>query len=270
MPTIQVNGVRLHYTSVGSGSETIVFSHGYLMNSRMFAAQIDALKDRYRIIAYDHRSHGQSEPVRRPYGIYDLTDDGAALIDELVGGPVHFVGMSTGGYVGLRLMLRRPELLRSVTLIDTGSGGEPPAARRQYDLMLAVVRWLGIRPVLGRALSILMGEAFRTDPTRRADYLSWVASIRALDRKGLYHFGNAIFRRDAVTDQIGTFDKPTLVLVGSEDIATPPHRAEEMAAALAHSELRVIDGAGHTSPVEAPDQVTAALVAFLERQAEPS
>ena len=170
MPKLSVNGVQLHYEEYGSGDETIVFAHGYLMSHKMFAAQIDVLKDRYRIIAYDHRCHGGSEVVKTPFGMYDLVDDGAALIDKLVGGPVHFMGMSTGGYVGVRLMVNRPELLKSVVLMDTSAESESAESIGQYNLMLTVVRYLGQRAVFRKAVAMLMGEKFRTDPARKAEY----------------------------------------------------------------------------------------------------
>ncbi|MEO0905139.1 MAG: alpha/beta hydrolase, partial [Pseudomonadota bacterium] len=110
MPNIQINGRSIHYVTAGSGPQTIIFSHGYLMSQRMFAAQIAKLSETYRVIAFDHRGHGDSGPSRQPFGIYDLVDDAAELIDALCDGPVHFAGMSTGGYVGLRLLLRRPDL----------------------------------------------------------------------------------------------------------------------------------------------------------------
>ncbi len=263
MPTLQANGVQLHYKEYGAGDETIVFSHGYLMSLEMFAAQIEALKDRYRIIAFDHRCHGGSEVVKTEFGIYDLVADAAALIDQLVGGPVHFIGMSTGGYVGVRLMVKRPDLIKSAVLIDTGGGGEDPAGLRQYNLMLAVVRWLGVRPVFGRAVQMLMGEPFRTDPTRKDEYEMWKRYIFGLDNIGLFRFGKAIFYRDSVLDQLEDVQIPALVIVGEEDIPTPVATAEALAAALPNATLTTIPNAGHTSPVEAPALVTAAIVRFL-------
>lgn len=263
----QVNGVELHYIEKGKGDETIVFSHGYLMNHTMFSHQIEALSQRYRVIAYDHRGHGESAGFKRPFTIYDLMEDAAALIERLVDGPVHFIGMSTGGYVGVRLMVRRPELLNSAVLIDCGAGAESLPKLAQYHLMLMSVRLFGVRSVFKRAIAILMGEKFRSDPARRSEYEQWKRAIHKLDKTNLYHFGRAIFGRDSVIDQIGTFDKPVLVLVGEKDIATPPKRSKEMVAVLPNAELVTIPDAGHTSPVETPAAVTKAISAFLRQQA---
>lgn len=265
MPKVDVNGVELHYEEYGEGDETIVFSHGYLMSHKMFAAQIDALKDRYRIIAYDHRGHGGSEPYTDDFDMYDLVDDGAALIDKLVGGPVHFMGMSTGGFVAMRLMIRRPELLKSVVLIDTSADAESVEGLKQYKLMLAVVRWLGVRFVYGKAVKILMGERFRKNPARQEEYQTWRRYILGLNSRAISQFGHAIFNRDSVHDQLSKIDIPTLVIVGEEDIATPPEKAKRIAAALPNSQLVTIPNAGHTSPVEEPSAVTDAINDFMSR-----
>lgn len=265
MPTLEVNGTRLFYEETGSGAETVVFSHGYLMSHEMFRAQIAALSARYRVIAFDHRGHGQSAPATQPLGIYDLVDDAAALIDALVGGPVHFAGMSTGGYVGLRLALRRPDLLRSLTLIDTGANAEPPEKMKAYNQMLFAVRFIGLRPLLGKVTSLLMGEAFRTDPARAGELATWRRYIGGLDRRSVRLFGRAIFDRDSVVSALSALDAPppTLVIVGEEDVATPPATAREMAGAIRGAHLVTIPRAGHTSPVEEPAAVTAAMKEFL-------
>jgi len=248
---------------VGEGDETVVFSHGFLMNHEMFRGQIDRLRGRYRVIAYDHRGHGGSDPCPGPFDVYRLMDDGARVIEQLADGkPVHWVGMSTGGYVGTRLMIRRPELLRSATLIDTGAHAEPADSLRQYDLMLGVVRWVGVRPVFPRAIRILMGEPFRTDPARRAEYEAWKERILALDRKSLVSFGNAIFRRDDVTEALRGTTVPALVMVGELDEPTPPATARALADAVG-ADVVTIPQAGHTSPVERPDEVSDALEEFL-------
>ena len=263
MPTLHANGIDIHYESYGSGDETIVFSHGYLMSHRMFDAQIAALKDNYRVIAFDHRCHGGSTPVTTPFGMYDLVDDAIAVIEQLVGEPVHFMGMSTGGYVGVRLMIKRPDLLKSMVLIDTGGGAESADSLRQYNMMLFAVRWFGIRSVFNSAVKILMGEPFRTDPARADLYNYWKTYILGLDKKAIFRFGKAIFGRDSVIDQLRGNELKTLTIVGEQDIATPPAKSEELKSVLPNSTLVLIPNAGHTSPVEEPEAVTAAIKNFL-------
>jgi 3-oxoadipate enol-lactonase len=265
MSYVEVNGVRLFYTDHGRGPETVVFSHGFVMNHRMFDHQVKALSANYRVIAFDHRCHGQSDIVREPFGMYDLVDDAAALLRALNLGPVHFAGMSTGGFVALRLALRHPELVRSLILIDTAAGAEDPTKVKSYQRLLGLCKFLGLKMVVGPILSRLMARKFRTDPKRRAAFLYWKNAIRALDTKGIYAFGQAIFTRDDVLGPLRLRSDlpPTLIIVGAEDIATPLDKARKIQAAIPHAELTIIPNSGHTSPVEEPEAVSARIAQFL-------
>src|SRR5687767_15139624 len=102
MPRIRVNETDLFYEDTGKGSETIVFSHGLMMNHLMFEDQINYFKSRYRCISYNHRGQGQSETPRRYYDMETIYEDGVALIEALDAAPCHFVGLSMGGFVGMR------------------------------------------------------------------------------------------------------------------------------------------------------------------------
>jgi len=265
MPVKEIAGRPIHYVTAGSGPETIVFSHGYLMNHAMFTAQITALSQTHRVIAFDHRGHGQSGPCHEPFGIYDLLDDAIKLIEAVGNGPVHFAGMSTGGYVGMRLLLKRPDLIKTLTLIDTGANAEAPASLRQYNQLLFLVRLVGIRPLLGRVLPLLFGQSFRTDPARQGEFQSWKASIAGLDRTSIRQFGRAVFDRDDVLEALRNLETPprTLVMVGQEDIPTPPPLAKALHDAITGSELVHVPDAGHTSPLENPAFVTDAITKFL-------
>jgi len=265
VPYIDANGTRLFYSDTGSGVETIVFSHGFLMNHHMFDHQIKALSTRYRVIAFDHRGHGQSATCHAPFGMYDLVDDAAALIRELCAQPVHFAGMSTGGFVGMRLALRAPELIRTLTLIDTAAGAEDPTKTKQYNQLLFVVRWFGTRPVLGKVMPILMAKHFLNDPARRADVAIWRQFLSDLDKKSVYRFGKAIFSRDSVLDSLAALDTPppTQIIVGAEDIATPVAASRALREAIKGATLDIIPKAGHTSPLEMPHEVTDVISQFL-------
>ena len=265
MPLINVNGVELHYSETGSGTETVVFSHGFLMNSRMFDHQIAALADQYRVLAFDHRGHGKSAPCRTPFGMYDLVDDAAALIRTLCDGPVHFAGMSTGGFVGMRLALRAPELIRSLSLIDTSAAAEDPAVLKQNSQMLFVARWVGTRPLQGKVVPIMFAEPFRTSPDTRDALNFWREQIFALDKRSVHRFGKAIFSRDSVLDDLAALSNPppTQIIVGADDVATPVAQSEAMLAVIKGAQLTVVPDVGHSSPIEHPVAVTAAMAKFL-------
>ena len=177
MPDIAINGVKLHYTDEGSGAEVIVFSHGLLLDHSIFAAQINHLKSRYRCIAYDHRGQGLSERTHDGFDMDCVTDDAAHLIEQLGVRPCHFVGHSMGGFVGLRLAIKRPELIKSLLLINSSAAAETLSKIWQYRLLNVIARRFGLEIVADRAMPIMFGRAFMQDPARDDERRKWRALV---------------------------------------------------------------------------------------------
>ncbi len=269
MPRIQVNGTELHYEDTGGSGEPLLFSHGLLWNTALFAPQMAALGDRYRCIAYDHRGQGQSADDDREVIDMDLlTADAVALIQALGLGAVHFCGLSMGGFVGMRLAARHPQLVRSLILCDTSAEPEPPENAPRYVRMNFVARWLGPRLVIPKVMPILFGRTALADPTRAAERAEW---RRQLDqnRRSIWRAVNGVIRRAAIAPELGRIVAPTLVIVGAEDVATVPAKAQRIAATIANARLAVIPRAGHSSSVEEPLAVTAAIREFLQGAGAP-
>ena len=132
MPFKQINGAKIYYEETGTGPETLIFSHGLLMNGDMFQQQVEVLSERYRCICYDHRGQSRSEVTDTGYDMDSLTEDAAALIRDLDAAPCHFAGLSMGGFVGMRLAIRHPELLKSLVLIETTADPEPEQNKGPY------------------------------------------------------------------------------------------------------------------------------------------
>ena len=121
MPTLKANDVELFYTEQGTGAETIVFGHGLLMDTTMWDLVAPQFADNYRVICFDFRGQGQSQDPGKAYDIDNLVKDTAALIRSLCTQPVHYVGLSMGGMVGMPLAARHPDLLSSLILLDTSA-----------------------------------------------------------------------------------------------------------------------------------------------------
>ena len=159
MPFLDVNGTRLYYEDTGGSGEPIVFSHGLLWSGRMFDKQVAALKDRYRCITYDHRGQGQSDVWKvDAVDMETVYADAVGLIEKLGVGPCHFVGLSMGGFTGMRLAARRPDLLRSLSLLETLGG--PGARAERAALQAAHLRRAVARPGAGRG----QGDAHHVRP----------------------------------------------------------------------------------------------------------
>lgn len=264
MATVKVNGVELFYKETGRGSETIVFSHGLLMDHTMFEAQRAAFEGQYRVIAYDHRGQGQSERSRNPddgwgESMDNLATDAAAVIHALDAGPCHFAGLSMGGFIGLRLAVRRPALLRSLTLMNTGAEREPWANRTRYGFLAQLVRFIGTSPFTGVAVKALFGETARRDPQRRAMIEDWTKKIRNRPRYVADALMGVMERNAIAADELRSVSCPTLVIAGEEDTSRPPADSERLAAFIPGARLVRIPRCGHSSSLEAPEAVIEAM-----------
>src|SRR3954471_21001645 len=109
MAFAQVRGQKLRYDDTGGGTLPIVLSHGFLMDSDMFDAQVRALRNRHRLITWDQRGHGQTVSTPEPFTYWDLAEDLAGLLDHLHVNRAVIGGMSQGGFISLRFALAHPQ-----------------------------------------------------------------------------------------------------------------------------------------------------------------
>lgn len=265
MPLMNINGVDIYYEESGTGPETIVFSHGLLMSGDMFSEQVAAFHDRYRCICYDHRGQSRSEIARSGYDMDTLTEDAATLIRALDAAPCHFAGLSMGGFVGLRLALRHPELLRSVVLLDTTADPEPEQNKGPYRRLAFIGRWLSFRLVINPLMKIMFGRTFLEDPDRAEIRGRWKNHLLGLNRSGTARAAHGVIDRKGVYDQLGKIKTPTLIIVGSEDVATPPAKSERMHAVIPGSTYVKLPRGGHSSTIEEPAAVVEAMRDFFRQ-----
>jgi pimeloyl-ACP methyl ester carboxylesterase len=264
MATLQVNGTELYYEDTGPGStgETIVFSHGLLWCTEQFAPQIAALRGRYRCIAWDHRGQGKSAADSREHiGIELVWQDAVALLETLKLGPVHFCGLSMGGFVAMRMAARRPDLVRSLILLETSSDPEPAENVPRYRLLTRVVRYVGPWLVRDRVGPIMLGKSILTERARHSDVQRFTQIMTS--RRDVWRAVNGVIDRAGIHDELSRVKAPTVIVVGDEDVATPRSKAEKILRAISHATLVTIPRAGHSSPVEEPGAVTDAIEAFL-------
>lgn len=263
MPTIAVNGTRLYYEDTGGDGEPIVFSHGLLWDARMFEAQVEELSRDHRVIAYDHRGQGRSAvPTESVIPMDLLYADAVALIEALGAGPCHLAGLSMGGFVAMRVAARRPDLVRSLILLETSAGPEPSENVPRYRLLSLITGLLGPGVVADRVMPIMFGETFLGDPARRDERERW-KTILSGNRRDITKAVRGVIERNGIEDEIRGIGAPTLVIVGEEDVATTPDKAEAIVDAVPDATLVRIPGAGHSSTIEQPDLVTDAIRSFL-------
>ena len=267
MPYLTIRGLDLYYEERGTARETIVFSHGLLMNLRMYDAQMKDLSQTYRCIAYDHPGQGLSDVPDGPMiDMETCYDVAATLIETIGGGPVHFVGLSMGGFVGLRLASRRPDLIKTLTLIDTSAEAEPSKNLDGYRRMIAVARTFSPSVLAGKVMPILFGDEFLNDPARESQRAFWEHMLRQ-NRRSIYKAVNGVIYRPSIVAETRQSKIPTLVIHGANDRAISRRQAENLAE-LTQGEFLLIQGSGHSPTIEAPETVSRALHAFIDAHSE--
>lgn len=265
---LDVAGARIHYTDTGAppgrpDAATVVFGHGLLFSGWMFHPQVAALCSSYRCVTIDWRGQGESPAARRGYDMDTLTGDAVAVIESLDVGPVHYAGLSMGGFVGQRLAARHGHLLRSLTLLDTSPDREPLLSAVQDVAMAVVYPLIGIRPLVPAVLPIMFGPTMRADPAGEPVIAGFRSRLAACNRLGIMKAVLGVALRKPVYAELDRIAVPTLVIVGADDRPTPVAKARRIADRVPGARLEIVADSGHSSTVEQPARVNALLEQFL-------
>lgn len=263
MPYLQINNVNYYYEEAGSGDETIIFSHGLLWSGHMFHKQVAYFKDRYRVITYDQRGQGKTEAPTDGYDMDTLYEDATVLIEKLVGKPVIFAGLSMGGFVGMRLAARKPELIKKLILLETTADPEPAENVPKYKKLNSIVKYIGFWPVIGKVMQIMFGQKFLNDPNRTEEKQYWINQLKSNNRKSITRAVDGVIYRNGIADEIHQISCPTLIMVGDQDVATKPEKAKKIHSLIKNSKLIIFEGGGHTSSVEEPEIYNREIEKFL-------
>lgn len=270
MPVIDVTGTQLYIEDTGAPIDTpdapsIVFGHGLLFSGRMFAAQVERLSDDYRCVTIDWRGQGRSPAAAGAYDMDTLANDAVAVIEQLGLGAVHYVGLSMGGFVGMRLAARRSELVRSLTLLDTSAGPEDPDKVSSYRLLAKVYGVLGMSPLRARVERIMFGPTFLSDPSSKPHIEAWMAEVRAAKRAGMKRAIYGVTDREPILAELSQIIAPTLVVVGADDVATPVAKSEAIVGAISGARLEIVPGSGHSSTIEQPEVLADLIESFVDQ-----
>jgi pimeloyl-ACP methyl ester carboxylesterase len=252
----------LEYGDAGDGP-VVVLLHAFPLCRAMWRPQVEALAPAYRLVTPDLRGFGGSSPFDTVPSVDAMADDVATLLDDLrVSGPVVVGGLSMGGYVSLAFARRHPGRLRGLILADTKAEPDTAEARANRDKTIAFAREHPAADVAEPMIPKLLGDQTRA---KRPEVTEEVRRIAlAQSPGGIIGALQALRDRPDATPGLGRIAVPTLVLVGSEDVLTPPSQAQAMVAAIRGSRLALISGAGHLANLEQPAAFNAALHAFLD------
>jgi 3-oxoadipate enol-lactonase len=258
MPFINTGDCVHHYQIEGTADRpALVFSNSLGSDLRIWDPIVPYLVGDLRLIRYDTRGHGLSEALPPPYTAGDLAEDVAGLLDRLGIREAVVCGLSVGGVIAQQLAIGHPERVRALVLCDTGARIGTVAS---WEERIATVSANGLAVLAQPSMERWFSEEFRRlHPVEARGYANMVVRT-AVDG----YAGTCCTLRDTdLTRAAANIDKPTLVLCGDQDIATPPEMARELANIIPAARLEIIPGAGHISCVEQPAIMATRVMRFL-------
>ena len=254
-------------TEVAGEGPAVMLLHGFPFHRGMWDAQIEGLSDEFRVIAPDLRGFGRSTLAKKNVvdgiGMDQFAADAAAVLDELgVEEAVTLVGFSMGGYAAWQFALRYPERLRALVLVDTRAAADADAARDgRLKMAEAALVACDSAPVQVMLPKLLAAATIETRP----DIVDRVrAFMEQATGEAIAAAQRGMARRQDVRGRLGEITCPALGIVGSADAISPPAEMHEIVAALPRARLVEIENAGHSTPLENPAAVTAAIREFVQ------
>ena len=258
---IRANNIQINYEIHGKeGAPWLVLSHSLACSVRMWDPQIAALKDRYRVLAYDTRGHGATEATKGAYTLELLADDLFFLLKELKIEKPHYCGLSMGGMIGQTFALKYPGVFRTLTLADT-TCRYPADAAPVWAERIKTVESKGMAPLAEPTLERWFTEPFRKGNPAVVDGIRKL--ILATPVAGYAGCCHAIPKIDLAA-RLKEIKCPILVVVGADDPGTPVSMAKEIHDNAPGSKLVVLPAAAHLANLEQPAAFTRALEDFLK------
>jgi len=252
----KVNGTELYYELHGKeGAPWLILSHSLACTVRMWDPQIAAFKDRYRILAYDMRGHGQSAAPAGPYTLEMLADDVLALMRELKIDRARYVGLSIGGMIGQHLALKEPKRFEKMVLADTGHA-QTPETLKQWEERIRIAQAQGMKPLVAGTMERWFTPAFReTPPAKKIAEL-----IAGTPVAGYVGCGQAIMKLNT-TGRLKDIKLPVLAITGEADAAAAG--TKYIGEHLPGAKFVSIPQAAHIANIEQAEKFNQALRDFL-------
>lgn len=247
----------LYYEISGSGPP-VVLIHAFSVDRRMWDEQVVALQDRFRVIRYDLRGHGQSAPPSGPYTGYG---DLLSLLDELDMARASLVGLSAGAELAINFAIAHPDRVDRLVLASPGLGGYavPPLdwfgpvgeALGAGNVQLAVERWAAT-PIMALKVNTAAADRVRNMVVDNAALWTYQRTEQPLAPPAI--------------GLLGQIRAPTLVVLGTADLSHILDVGQVLVEGVPGAREVRLDGAGHLANLDLPDRFNAVVLAFLRQR----
>lgn len=252
MAYVDRNGVKIYYDIQGpEDALPVLLSHGHAAATQMWAGQVAALKQKFRIITWDLRGHGRSDCPADPalYSVQHTVDDIAAILDACGIDKAVIGGHSLGGVMSFQFQLNYPQRVLAMTILNSGPGYRSDTARDKWNLSCE------------RTASSLARKGLAALSKSDEVHAEWHSDVW-----GLIHSARGIMTHQdsRMIDNLANIEVPVLVLVGAQDKEFLG-AAEYMERKISRVEKVIIDNAGHAANLDQPAIFNKLLIDFLGR-----
>ncbi len=259
---IGVHGLELALDDRGSGP-ALLFLHGYPLDGSLWRHQAGAFPG-WRTLIPDLRGFGRSDAPDLGYSMATYADDLAAMLDAIGVDDVVLAGLSMGGYVAFEFVRRHRPRVRALALVDTRATADSAEGRKGREIAMADAREGGAPLIADQMLPKLLAKTASHELSAEVRTMMARTPVPGL----LGALAAMRDRPDSTGLLAGLKGLPTLVVVGAEDVLTPPREAEVMAKAIPGAKLAIIPDAGHLAPIEQPEAFNGHLATLLAGVAE--
>jgi 3-oxoadipate enol-lactonase len=247
-----------HHTVTGPhDAPLLILSNSLGTTLEMWDPQVERLAERFRLVRYNTRGHGQSETLPGPYSLDDVGTDVIELLDHLDAERAHVAGLSLGGMTAMWLGINAPDRVDRLVLLCTSAHLGPA---QMWKDRATTVREHGTQAIVDGTMERWLTDRYRAEH----DITPLVEMFNGVDDEG-YASCCAIIEHMDQTAGLPLLTASTLVIGGAQDPATPPaEHAEKIAQAIPGARLEVLDPGAHLLNIERPDAVTELILEHLE------
>jgi 3-oxoadipate enol-lactonase len=260
--------LSVSYFDEGSRTgSTLIFIHGFPFNKHSWEDQLDLMKDDYRVIAYDVRGHGDSSSGIRKFTVQQFVTDLFLFMDALRIEKAFLCGLSMGGYIALQAIKQHPDRITGLILCDTQCAADTEEVKKKRADTIQAVQANGVKQYAKDSVEKLFSKTSLADKQEVVSVIERTILLTPIET--ISNTLMALAGRSETCSSLRHIGVPVLIIVGAEDQITSPEAAQKMHELIPHSELEILEKAGHMSNLEASENFNLHLRVFL-KSTQPS